>query len=289
MHYSASNKDKTGIHCIGAATSSNIRHPYVLLNDTIACNLAAGGAIDPDLFRDPQSGTYHLIYKVDGDSIGSGGTCGDNHLPRTSTPIAVQILDTEDPTIPAGDPHYIITNRDPTNPGNDPDGPNVKGPTMFNPNSTAAYYLIDNSGCFANASYTVKHIVCFGAQDMSRCGWLNVENTNALTLPRTGDKREKVYAAGSMDVAVLPDGTTYAVFHGDLNMGWFTNQSKARVRGMYAVELAVLGDQKGKISILEVSSSSAGNRTMPYAPQAFEERWFLAMFLLALLVAVFIK
>lgn len=44
------------------------------LDEAIACDLEAGGNIDPNLFQELSKMSY-LIYKVDGNAIGRGGSC----------------------------------------------------------------------------------------------------------------------------------------------------------------------------------------------------------------------
>ena len=254
MYYSAATAKDPRKHCIGAATSSTIAGPYKPLNTTIACDLAAGGAIDPDLFHDPQVDDYYLIYKVDGNSIGSGGACSNSNNPITPTPIAIQLL-SSNLTSPIGDPVYLISNAV-TDPGSDiivsyPDGSNVEGPSMFFHNGT--YYLIYNSGCFADGTYEVKYLVCEDAPAAYACGRWSDGQSDESVLLKTGSS-PSVYAPGSVDV-VVGENTTRIVFHGDLNVGWFGNNSEERVRGMFAAELVYKNG-----TVLQVTSSGVRYR-----------------------------
>jgi hypothetical protein len=253
MYYSATTAKHPKKHCIGAAISSTIAGPYTPLNTTIACDLAAGGAIDPDLFHDPQDDEYYLVYKVDGNSIGSGGACGNSNNPKTPTPIVIQLL-SSNLTATAGAPHYLIGNGmpDPGNPDSNAivsylDGPDVEGPTMFFQNGS--YYLIYNSGCFADETYKVKYLVCNSVPAVYACGNWVVGQREASVLLETGSS-PSIYAPGSVDV-VVGENATRIVFHGDLNVSWFNNQSEVRIRGMFAAELLYPNS-----TVLAVSSSA---------------------------------
>ena len=237
MYYSAATAEDPRKHCIGAAISATVAGPFTPFNVTIACDLAAGGAIDPDLFHDPQYDAYYLLYKVDGNSIGSGGTCGNSNDPKTPTPIALQQL-SSDLTIPTGNPVYLFSNGV-SDLGsnvivNYPDGPNVEGPALFFHDGT--YYLAYNSGCFAEESYEVKYLVCEGAPALYACGRWSDGQSDESVLLKTGSS-PSLFAPGSMDV-VVGENATRIVFHGDINVDWFADQSQERVRGMFALELA---------------------------------------------------
>jgi Glycosyl hydrolases family 43 len=262
MYYSATTASHRRKHCIGAAISSTIAGPYTPLNTTISCDLAAGGAIDPDLFHDPQDDQYYLVYKVDGNSIGSGGACGNSNNPKAPTPIALQLL-TSNHTAMVGPPHYLISNGlpNPENPSSNaivsyPDGPNVEGPTMFFHNGS--YYLAYNSGCFADESYKVKYLVCEGAPTVYACGrWTDGQSEESVLL-KTGSS-PGMYAPGSVDV-VVGEQATRIVYHGDVNVGWFKNQSEQRVRGMFAAALVYKNS-----TVLVVSTSPAQSFRPPFS------------------------
>jgi hypothetical protein len=90
MYYSApATKDKTK-HCVGAATSTDVSGPYTPRNEYIACDLTAGGAIDPSGFYDIASNTRWVVYKVDGNSLGGGGGPCGNANGKHPTPIMLQ-------------------------------------------------------------------------------------------------------------------------------------------------------------------------------------------------------
>jgi xanthosine utilization system XapX-like protein len=69
-------------------------------------------------------------------------------------------------------------------------------------------------------------------------------------LLKTGSS-PSIYVPGSVDV-VVGEQATRIVYHGDVNVGWFKNQSEQRVRGMFAAELVYKNS-----TVLAVSSSLA--------------------------------
>ena len=126
MYYSADTRYKGHIrqHCVGAATSPTIMGPYTLLNETLACNLAAGGAIDPDEFvdlADPKQARY-VAYKVDGNSIGHGGACNKYKKPIVPTPIMIEKVASDGYT-KIGEPVELISNIP-------SDGANIVAPAL---------------------------------------------------------------------------------------------------------------------------------------------------------------
>lgn len=71
MYYSAEYADNTTFHCVGAATADSIEGPYTPVDDVLACPIAEGGAIDPSGYYDEATGTRWVVYKVDGNSLGT--------------------------------------------------------------------------------------------------------------------------------------------------------------------------------------------------------------------------
>ncbi|KAH6636825.1 glycoside hydrolase family 43 protein [Chaetomium tenue] len=91
LFYTSQTLPPSTLHCIGAATSTtSILGPYTPLPTPLICPLDLGGAIDPAVFRDPGDGRVYLLYKVDGNALGSGGECGNGVVPRRGTPIVLQ-------------------------------------------------------------------------------------------------------------------------------------------------------------------------------------------------------
>lgn len=76
LYYSASTKEDPSKHCVGAATASTARGPYTPVgSEPLFCPLSEGGAIDAAGYND--NGQRYVVYKVDGNSLGHGGACGN--------------------------------------------------------------------------------------------------------------------------------------------------------------------------------------------------------------------
>ena len=76
MYYSASVASDPSKHCIGAAKATSITGPYTpTSNSALICPLSEGGAIDASGYND--NGNRYITWKVDGNSIGHGGACGN--------------------------------------------------------------------------------------------------------------------------------------------------------------------------------------------------------------------
>jgi beta-xylosidase len=95
MYYSAPSAQDKSKHCVGAATASSVAGPYTPRDEYISCDLGAGGAIDPSGYYDKASNTRWVVYKIDGNTLGGSGPCGnqDPKPPNTfihPTPIMLQ-------------------------------------------------------------------------------------------------------------------------------------------------------------------------------------------------------
>jgi hypothetical protein len=236
MYYAALTKIHPRKHCVGAAISNKVTGPYIPLNDTIACDIAAGGDIDPNLFQDPVSGASYLIYKTDGNAIGSGGACGNSNPTPAPTPLRQQSMNVTDLTTPIGASSFVLDNVP-------ADGPNIERPSLFSHNGT--YYLLYNSGCYTDESYEVRYLACEGMPDFTWCDWTAIEATadqkgTKQVLLKTGMMDGvQLYAPGSVDVSL--DGTKM-LFHAALNVAWCEGAGHgSRIRGMFAAELVYSG------------------------------------------------
>jgi len=79
MYYSATTAQNTAQHCVGAATSNSITGPFVPVgNSALICPTSQGGAIDAAGYWEAATGQRYITYKVDGNSQGHGGACGNN-------------------------------------------------------------------------------------------------------------------------------------------------------------------------------------------------------------------
>ena len=221
MYYSAVDAASPAQHCVGAAISKNIAGPYTPLPSTFACPVGAGGAIDPDGFHDPATGLQWVSYKIDGNSIGHGGACSNSASPIVPTPIMLQQVSASDGVTHIGGPIELIAN-------DAIDGPAVEAPTMAYYGPSKTYYLLYSSGCYVSTSYTVR----FATAPHVTGPW--TKNTIYPFL-MTGSTSADVQLPGGADASA--DGTR-VVFHGDINLAWFTDPSGSpRVRALYAGQL----------------------------------------------------
>nr|OQO29124.1 hypothetical protein B0A51_02708 [Rachicladosporium sp. CCFEE 5018] len=134
-------------HCFGTATSNNIAGPYYSNTDTpFACPTDQGGAIDASAFQDVD-GSLYVLYKIDANSMGHGGVCGNTVDPIVSTPIMIQKVEA-DGTTKIGDPTEILSNGQ-------YDGPLVEAPSMAR-SGDGTYILYFSSNCYryAYSSFT---------------------------------------------------------------------------------------------------------------------------------------
>ena len=223
MYYSASVASSPGKHCIGAATASNLEGPYSPYATPLFCDLASGGAIDPNSFTDPVSGTQWVVYKVDGNSLGHGGACGNSVQPIVPTPIILQQVSAQDGVSIIGAGYEVAVNTG-------SDASSVEAPALLYTPSSRTYTLFFNSGCFTETSYSVQYATSSG----SITGPYYRNPSPLLTTGTLG-----VYIPGGVDV--VKDGSKM-IFQGDLNLGWFDNPPQGpRVRGMYASQMGNAG------------------------------------------------
>jgi len=146
LYYSATDAAQTAQHCIGTVTSSSVLGPYTAADSPLACPLSAGGAIHPSGFTDTD-GTHYVVYKVDGNSIGHGGVCGNTDAPIVPTPLMLQQLAADSVTA-VGDPIQLL-DRD------DADGPLVEAPNLTLVNGV--YFLFFSSNCYSTPQYDVSY------------------------------------------------------------------------------------------------------------------------------------
>lgn len=192
MYYTAALKTKTNLHCLGYATTKDINQPFV---DTSAkpwiCPMSIGGAIDVAGYTDEaHGGGRWIVYKVDGNALGHGGSCNNGIEPIVSTPILLQRVAQDGVTL-IGNPIQLIAN-------DKSDGPVVEAPSLTYMNGK--YVLFYSSDCFATMRYDVSYAVADSIQGPYRkSGKLFVTGTSGLVAP------------GGMDVAINGD---HAIFHG---------------------------------------------------------------------------
>ncbi|KAI0166717.1 glycoside hydrolase family 43 protein [Hypoxylon sp. FL1284] len=148
MYYSGEVAADSRHHCIGAAVSDKAMGPYVASDEPFACDLDAGGAIDASGFEDAD-GKQYVLYKVDGNSVGHGGSCGNTNEPIVPTPIMLQEVDPDDGMTKIGDPVTVLDRTD-------DDGPLVEAPNMLR-SEDGLYILFFSSGCYLESSYNVNY------------------------------------------------------------------------------------------------------------------------------------
>lgn len=213
--------ESPGKHCVAAATASVPQGPFTPVQTPLFCDLSAGGAIDADGFNDPTSHRQFVIYKVDGNSVGNGGACANTVNPIAPTPLVLQEVSADDGYTFVAAPVTVLLN-------DAEDGPNIEAPSLTYDASSGTYILFYSSRCFSQTPYNIRY-----ATSKSIYGPY-VKQSNSFL--QTGSTAANLYIPGGIDVT--KDGKL-AVFHGDLNMGWFQNDGSKRVRGMYAMQLAV--------------------------------------------------
>lgn len=147
LYFAAASASNPNIHCIGTATSPTVTGPYNASATPLACPIDQGGAIDPAGFAD-SDGTLYVVYKIDGNSLGGGGPCG-NADGSHSTPIMLQPLNPDGVT-PSGAPIQIL-DRD------DADGPLVEAPSLVRSSSDGTYVLFFSSNCYNGPEYDTSY------------------------------------------------------------------------------------------------------------------------------------
>lgn len=207
LYYTATDAASTNQHCVGTATSNTILGPYTPQADSIACNITAGGDIDPSGFTDID-GTHYVVYKKDGNSIGHGGSCGNTVAPIVPTPIMLREL-AADGITPVGDPIQILDRSD-------ADGPLIEAPNLILVNGV--YILFFSSNCYTTTLYDISHATASSIKGpYTKQAWLAVtDNPFSLTAP------------GGATATV--DGQNM-VFHANCAAGRCMYQSKITVSG----------------------------------------------------------
>jgi beta-xylosidase len=150
MYYSATTAARPdgSKHCVGAATSPTILGPYTGLADALFCPLSKGGAIDASGFKD-RDGKRYVVYKVDGNSIGRGGACGNTVAPIVGTPLMLQPVAADGHTF-TGNAVAILDNDGAADQG-------ILEAPVLTRSRGGIYFLFFSSGCFASSGYTVSY------------------------------------------------------------------------------------------------------------------------------------
>lgn len=203
--------------------------PYTPMNESLACPQKYGGAIDPSPFKDTD-GKMYVTYKGDGNSVGSGGYCGNSKVPRKPVPIFLQELES-DGTTPTGDPVIILDI-------NDTDGPLVEAPNIIHADD-GTYYLFFSSHCFTSLEYNVKYAHSKSIKGPYKRAYRPLLQTDDWKLQAPGG------------ATISPDGTKM-VFHANCG-GW---------RCMYAAAISIQSNNNTVVmSALTLVISGSNNST----------------------------
>lgn len=237
MYYTGEVNGRPRFHCVGAATASSVIGPYTPQPFYFSCPIGKalggdtdenqGGSIDPDGFFDKDCNKRYVVYKVDGNGIGHGGTCNNWPLygkPIIATPIMLQEVDVKDGTTKIGRPVPIL-DRDKL------DGPLIESPSLYKANGV--YFLFFSSNCFAGPSYDTSY-----ATSTSILGPY-IKTGQPLLV--TGDGPH-LLAPGGPDVSA--NGKTL-VFHGSMK-NEYPNYSHGESEG----DLSHRKRQRGKSKII---------------------------------------
>ncbi|KAL2137678.1 hypothetical protein VTI28DRAFT_8568 [Corynascus sepedonium] len=248
-------KRNATFHCIGAATSTTSPlGPYTPLSPDdrpLICPSEAGGAIDPAAFADPATGRHYVVYKVDGNAMGSGGECNNGVSPFRRTPIVLQEIEVTTTTNTNGARMGVrlvgdgieLLDRD-----DEVDGPLVEAPDLlYSPPRTAEseggldrekgegdcakYVLFYSNHCWDGPGYSVNYAVAEGniTGPYKRAATATVAGSGEKrgALIGTGDEFNVTAPGGA---ASVPDGG-WMLFHGNCPQG----------RCLFGAEMEVVG------------------------------------------------
>lgn len=224
MYYAGNVKARPRFHCVSAAVADDVLGPYVPLQQPLTCDITAGGSIDPQGFKDPKTGRRYVVYKVDGNSIGHGGTCMNTRAPIVPTPLLLQEVDAQDGVTSIGEPIELLDRTA-------ADGPLVEAPALHYEQSSDTYTLFYSSGCFTGASYDVKY----------------ARSVGNITGPYTRFHKPLI-STGSITNLVGPGGmdvianSNKVVFHAIM-----TDDRPQFIRGMWTGEITF--DDQGQASL----------------------------------------
>lgn len=149
MYFSAQTNSAAGLHCVGAALSNNgVEGPYDdVLDSPIACPTGQGGAIDSSGFQD-SDGTRYVVYKIDGNAIGSGGLCNNGGPDYKPTPLMLQKVGPDGVTLV--DSPVQLLDRDAG------DGPLIEAPSITRM-ANGKYVMYFSSSCYSTDFYDVTY------------------------------------------------------------------------------------------------------------------------------------
>lgn len=191
MYYTAALANNTSVHCLGVATANNIEGPWSVDDDEYwHCDEDRGGSIDSSGFQDDDN-TRYVVYKIDGNSVGNGGSCDNTVAPIQSTPIMLQQV-AGDGVTKIGDPVEILDRTD-------ADGPLVEAPNIIK-SSNGQYVLFYSSHCFTSTQYNVLYATADnvkgpytrGSQALLETDMFNLTSPGGGTSTIPGDDNDDV-------------------------------------------------------------------------------------------------
>ncbi|KAI1340925.1 glycosyl hydrolase [Xylariaceae sp. FL0016] len=200
MYFSAEVEGGNAHHCVGTATASAILGPWTASDTPFACNLTIGGAIDASGFRDVD-GKRYVTYKVDGNSIGHGGTCNNEVAPIVATPLILQEVEADGVT-KVGEGITILDRTD-------ADGPLVEAPSIMR-SASGIYTLFFSSGCFTESSYNVNYATSKSVRGPYTRAATPIATTGQYSLSAPG---------GATGLEDGEDGMPSVAFHADCDQG----------------------------------------------------------------------
>lgn len=196
MYYTAQLSNSTR-HCLGVATANAILGPWTTNDEPWHCDYDLGGTIDSSGFQDETDGSRWVVYKVDGNSIGNGGSCDNTVAPIKSTPLMLQKV--------AGDGITKIGAATQILDRTDDDGPLVEAPNIIR-SSAGKYILFFSSHCFTSSDYNVKYATATSVTGPYTRGGEALLETNDFNLTSPGG-----------GTSVIEGGLM--VFHANCNAG----------------------------------------------------------------------
>ena len=206
MYYSARNEKTPKYHCVGVAESNKITGPYIPHDQPFVCPLKQGGAIDASSAVDAKDKQKYVLYKIDGNTKGHGGSCGNTVAPIQDTPIMIQPVEGDGYTM-KGKPTTILHRGE-------YDGPLVEAPQVVQ--KDGKYILFFSSNCYATELYDISYAFADKITGpYKKSGPLAVSGTEGLKSPG--------------GASVTEDGTKIA-FHAGTGHG---------TRGLYTANIDI--------------------------------------------------
>ena len=210
LYYAGQVARNSAHHCVGVATAQTVLGPYRPAERPLVCDLASGGAIDPNGFWDEATGRRYVAYKVDGNSVGHGGDCNNAVAPMAATPIMLQEVSARDGATPIGRAVQIL-DRDGA-----ADGPLVEAPSLAyvpsgggkddDDGGPGYYVLFYSNHCWSTPQYAVNYATASSIQGPYK--------RSGQALMKSGD-----FGLMAPGGANSVDGTGKLVFHADCPQG----------------------------------------------------------------------